>query len=305
MNAHQLIQHYHDKYLVPGKNELSQIQSRVDSLINAFQHSSYFAPMEVFIAGSFKKGTMIAGRGEADLEFFYRNSSIHFQTLRYEAIRIIETQFPEAEIEESSVAVTVIFPFKENDIEVDIVVGYPVNSPKQQSQVSSSDHYTITTGRTHVKYVKKQKSLYPQYQSTVRLVKDWRDAYELNLKSLHIELIVASLFATWDIEPMEYPGILHSFFRLLTSMCDGSTEILPVNWDLYDEDDISAYYTDDHVMIVDPADPSDNLADSLHTEDIAEIKSAATRAIYLINNNQWADLFGEDIIEKWQAQQTT
>ncbi len=296
MTAHQSIQHYHDKNLVPGKNELSQIQSRVDHLINAFKHSSFFKPMEVFIAGSYKKGTMLADHGEADIEFFYKNRTIHFPTLKNEAIRIVEANFPEAQVEESNVAVTVDFPFKENNIQVDIIVGFPVNSPKQQAQVSSSHHHRITTGRTHVKYVKKQKSMYPLYQSTVRLVKDWRDACDLNLKSLHIELIVAFLFAKRDIEDKEYPVILHSFFRHLTSMCDGGTAIIPVNWNLFEDNDISACYKNGNVMIVDPVNPSDNLADSLATEDIAEIKSTATKAISLINHNRWADLFDTEII---------
>lgn len=258
--------------------------------------------MEVFTAGSFKKGTMLSGRGEADLEFFYRKRNINFSLLKNEAIRIIKANYPTAEIYVSKVAVTVVFPFKENNIEVDIIVGFPVNSPKQQSSVVSSDHYTITTGRTHVKYIKKQKASNSLYQSTVRLIKDWKDAFELNLKSFHIELIVASLFDEWDIQPMEYPEILHSFFRHLTSMCDGSTPILPVNWNLFDMHDVTAKYNKENILIVDPADPSVNLADSLFSKDIADIKSAATKAIHLINNNLWAELFDESIIKKWQDQ---
>ena len=257
------------------------------------------------IAGSYKKKTMLAGRGEADIEFFYRNRNIDFPLLRSQAIRILEINFPEAEIEESNNAVTTSFQYKNNEISIDIVVGYLVNSPKQMAQVSSPKQYTITTGRIHVEYVNVQKVKYPLYLSAVRLIKDWRDACGLHLKSLHIELIAASLFAEWDIEPMEYPEILRSFFRHLTSVCDGATAILPVNWNLFDEDDITAEYTKNNVMIVDPANPSDNLADSISVEDIAEIKSSATRAIHLIDHNQWAELFHEEIINQWQDQLST
>jgi len=295
MTAHQLIDSYHNECLVPEQSEKDSIKGQVKRIFNAYKNNTALGPKELHIAGSFAKGTMLAGRMEADIELYYPRHNVSFYQIRDEAIRVAEACFPKAKISPSDKCINIEIEKKGTVRSFDIVLGFPVNSPQQMAEVRNEQQYIVTTGEFHVEYVKRQINEWSFYPNIVRLIKDWRNVWDVPLKSIHIELLVASALHYQKIEPLNYPECLKSCFKEMMSMCDG-TVISPVNWPL-DDELYDAPKSDAGINIIDPANPSDNMVDYLDSDDVTTIRRQATRAINLINNEDWRELWQDEFFD--------
>ena len=295
MNAHQLINSYHSKCLVPEESEINSIKGQVKRIFNAYKINTAIGPKECHIAGSFAKKTMLAGRMEADIELYYPRHNVSFSQIRNEAQRVAVKCFPKAKITPSDKCIRIEINKKGTIRSFDVVLGFPVNSPQQMSEVRREQQHIVTTGEFHVEYVRRQIQKWSFYPDIVRLVKDWRNAWELPLKSIHIELLVASALHFQTIKPLNYPECLKSCFKEIIGMCDGN-EIIPVNWPL-NEDLYTAIRSNAGILIIDPANPSDNIIDNLDSEDVLIIKRQASRAINFINNEDWGELWQDNFFD--------
>jgi hypothetical protein len=71
-------------------------------------------------------------------------------------------------------------------------------------------------------------------------------------------------------------------------MIDG-TPVFPVNWDYFDPDTLDNHY--DYPLLIDPANPSQNLLSELTQQEIQLIKKNASRAISMLENEDYGAIF--------------
>jgi hypothetical protein len=71
-------------------------------------------------------------------------------------------------------------------------------------------------------------------------------------------------------------------------MIDG-VPIFPVNWKYFDKNSINDHY--DFPVLIDPANPKENLLKDLSNEDAKKIKSKATKAIANIKIENYGKIF--------------
>jgi hypothetical protein len=144
----------------------------------------------------------------------------------------------------------------------------------------------------HIEYWKQKKNI-RYITETVMLLKDWRNKHlknehEVQLKSFHMEIIAAHAYKYRLENNYTIETFLISCFKDIQGMID-RTPIFPVDWEYFDEKNIYEHY--DFPLLIDPANPEDNLLKGLSDEDAKKIKSEATKAISNINNEKYGKVF--------------
>lgn len=193
--------------------------------------------------------------------------------------------------ENIAVHVTIRNPSRE-PVEIDVVPSFSVNSPLQAAQVRMHMLYQGITTVWHVEYVKMAAGRYSRYREAVMLLKHWKSEHGVPLESFHLELIAASALANREPESPDLIVVLDACFREIQSFCDG-LPVFPVDWDWYDDEAIHDSFPTQWV-IVDPANPRDNLAVSLDQSKIDVIRSKATRAISKLRTGELAEILDPD-----------
>jgi hypothetical protein len=120
------------------------------------------------------------------------------------------------------------------------------------------------------------------------LLKDWKNEQGIKLKSFHMELIAASAYEYRLENNYSLETFLVSCFQDIQGMIDG-VPIFPVNWKYFDRNSIEDHYN--FPLLIDPANPSDNLLYDLSDEESGKIKSEATKAISNIKNGYFGKVF--------------
>ena len=286
-----ILQSYVSNILNPTYNEISFIKSKLDSISNIIKNNSSLSLKEIRYGGSFIKGTMLKYKPEADIVLVFNKKSgksRNWNLLMDEVKRNLTNAFPEIAISKGeNIALHLSMINSDFKVDFDIVPSYYVNSPIQVSMIKDSKVYQGITTIWHVEYVSKFKSL-SNYIQTVMLLKDWKDEYHIPLKSFHLELIAASAFTYRKPYDNQLVSSVDSCFREMQGMLDGR-DIVPVDWEYYDD------YANDksHTTpcLIDPANPRENLLDSMTKEESKYLKKIVLKSMNYLDNDNFKVVF--------------
>lgn len=255
-------------------------KGRIRAFQNLFHHNTNLRLKECLPGGSFEKGTMLRYNFELDIVMVLEKPDVSFEQVQAEVCRFVKINMPELRVKErGKVSIPLSGKVGDQVYHMDIVPTYLINSPLQAAQVKNYVSYQGATSIWHIKYVRKQKAKCVDYVNLVLYIKNWVKANKLALKSFHVELIVA--FA------VEYRDILATYplrdnliecFKVIMSMVDGS-QVFPVDWKYFNKDKDLAYFKKDSVVLIDPANPKDNLAKGISKVDWKIIRSMAHKQI--------------------------
>ncbi|OLS23997.1 MAG: hypothetical protein HeimC3_22220 [Candidatus Heimdallarchaeota archaeon LC_3] len=140
------------------------------------------------------------------------------------------------------------------------------------------------------KYVIQFTSKYPYLIRIIQILKIWNENRKIRLSETILELLaIEATFRTNSPDPLEIE-ILKASFQTLHNALEGIS-IIPRDWQKYDG--ISASVSNLGIKIVDPGDPSNNLANNLSFQQDIQIRNECLRAISLISDNKVEKLLEE------------
>jgi len=284
---------YVDNVLKPPQNQLYGIPSKINKISNVIKNNTELSLKEIIPAGSYEKGTLLKYKPDVDLVLvFNKEPSIKrdWKKLMKKVYDRLLQAFPNNDIElGDQIAIHLKFNDQNDAVNFDIVPSYEVSSPLQMASVKNSKIYQGITSKWHNEYWKQKKSI-PLITETVMLLKDWnnKNKNEIKLKSFHMELIAASAYEFRLENNYNLDMFLISCFQDIQGMIDG-TPIFPVNWKYFDENSLYDHY--DFPLLIDPANPKENLLEYLSDEDAKKIKSKVTKAITNIKNENYGKVF--------------
>ena len=278
MNTRELQQLARD--LKPDYMEEQMLQSELNSIKRVLEHNSRFSVIQTLPGGSFAKGTMVKGTFEADIVFLI-NRSVGGQP--HDAVldnlhQVLSANFwHNTSIKKQGIAVTMTMKKTPYNLKFDVLVGYAVNSPIQMAEVKKSKFYRGSTSKFHVEYAKKQKQQYQDYAGLVRVLKRWAKKKNVPLSGFQLELLAAD--GVKNSQQRNLSSCLNSTYRTIQGFCDGR-KIYPVNWGQYfTKNEVRCQASPAGLLLVDPGDPSNNVASSIKAKNVSLIRGAAMREI--------------------------
>lgn len=192
------------------KNYTNQIDNLKDNVTGAIGEIEGIKLLKVKQAGSWKKGTGLAPRGENPLDidmvfFIEKEEGYEFdaETIREELIDILRVAYPNKEKEDfSNGKKTVGVVFRGTGLEVDIVPFIPEKPGSKygmqpEKQLYSGTHTTSVDGQ--LKFSRDLREKNREYTNIVRILKHWRNERELDLSSFALEILVGKLIHTGEI----------------------------------------------------------------------------------------------------------
>lgn len=205
--------------------QIDNLKKNVVTAVNALGGTRV---VKVIIAGSWKKGTALAPKGDLPLDVdmvFYldvdEDSSFDAEELRDEVIDVLCAAYPTKNRSDFTGGdKTIGVVFRGSGLEVDIV---PFIQEKGISTYGRQPRKILNSGdfRTSVekqlKFAKETKDQIPTFTSIVRILKSWRNYKELDLSSFSIELGVAHLVHTHRLSSTSISKAVISFFELFGS----------------------------------------------------------------------------------------
>jgi hypothetical protein len=285
------LQQYVDDILKPPQKQISDIPSKINKISNVIKNNTALSLKEIIPGGSYKKGTLLKYKPDVDLVLVFNKEpgiNRNWKELMKKVYDKLKQAFPNNDIElGDQIAIHLKFNDPNGTVNFDIVPSYYVNSPLQMAAVKNNKIYQGITSIWHIEYWKQKKSI-PLIVETVMLLKDWKNEHEIKLKSFHMELIAASAYEYRLENNYTLDTFLVSCFQDIQGMIDG-VPIFPVNWKYFDENSIYDHY--DFPLLIDPANPKENLLKDLSDEDARTIKSNATKAITNIKNENYGKVF--------------
>ena len=290
----------------------SQIENLIRKVRDAVQESDSTTVYRVIRAGSWKKGTALAPKGDypldADIVFFLKiddHASFDAEELRKEIINVLCKAYPTKKKSDfSNGKKTIGITFIGSGLEVDVVpfVPQPPGSEyglQPHKKLNSGNFETSVDGQ--LEFVKKVKRRNSNFAPAVRILKFWRNYQELELPSFTIELVVAELIESNRVSPSNsISNLVLRFFEEL-----GSDRILR----------ISFYGAKGRVgsttpWVSDPTNNANNSLSQISSSEWREIKSEAETAFETITYAEvvlskprtiklWKEIFGPSFsIEK-------
>lgn len=206
-------------------NQIDNLKSNVIKAMNDMKHTKV---KKVKIAGSWKKGTALAPKGDYPLDIdmvFYlavkENTSFDAEELREEVINVLESAYPNKEESDfTSGQKTIGIVFKGSGLEVDIVPFVPEKGNttygRQPRKKLNSGEFK-TSIEKQLNFISKIKGNHANFTSIVRILKSWRNYKELELPSFSTELVVASLIDAGKISNSSINQAIITFFEFLGS----------------------------------------------------------------------------------------
>ena len=241
--------------------------------------------------GSFEKDTMLRYDLEADVVLIFNKEPKKRKNWEH-LMNIVKNNlldaFPEAEIIESStIRHKILFINNEEEVYIDVVPSYYVESLIQIPFHYNSKIYQGITTIWHLEYFNKFKNL-PHFLDIIMLLKDWKNEHNIPLKSFHLEFITISAYHYRVTNTNSIENILKECFKEIQGMLDGNP-IIPVEWDYYTEKDILKNYT--IPCLIDSANPKDNLLKNISEKDCKYLKKEVVKAINLLDRVEYRKLF--------------
>jgi hypothetical protein len=289
---------YADEVLTPSNDQINFIKSKIKSIKKVLMQNSSLKPKEIHLGGSLAKGTILAYDLDADLVCIYNKSEEvknSWPKLVTIVVKVLKNNFPLLEVEEpGNLAIHIKTSLDDQPVNFDIVPCYYVNSPKMMEKHTDSKLYRPITTIWHTRYLERYKN-YRYFTHVARLLKDWKKEQDVpSLKNIHLELITADVYDNVidDIKNIgEIDGVLMSCFENIIDTLDGYT-VIPSHWRYCNENDYQEQY--DNPVLIDPANPNDNLMDNLEP-DIEETRKKIKKKVKITMENlrqgYYADIF--------------
>ena len=201
-----------------------QIDSLKENVLKAVNNMEGSKVTKVKRAGSWKKGTALAPKGDypldIDMVFFLDvedDTSFDAQELRDEIIDVLCEAYPNkkrSDFTDGQKTIGVVF--KGSGLEADIVPFIPEKGNttygRQPRKKLNSGEFKTSIDK-QLDFISKIKDKYPNFTSVVRLLKSWRNYQELELSSFSIELAVAHLISEGRISVSSINLAITMFFE--------------------------------------------------------------------------------------------
>ena len=205
--------------------QIDYLKGKVSQTINNMEYAKV---IKVKRAGSWKKGTALAPKGDYPLDVdmvFYLSLQEHTafdaEELRQEIIQVLCNAYPNKVASDFTGGnKTVGIVFRGSGLEVDIVPfiperGHTTYGRQPRKKLNSGEFKTSVDKQ--LEFINQIKNKCSNFTSIVRILKSWRNYKELELSSFSIELIVANLIESGKISNSSINQAVISFFELLGS----------------------------------------------------------------------------------------
>ena len=205
--TNQQLNHYVNRIKLTQERKSSytnQIDNLKDNVITAINRMENTKVTKVKRAGSWKKGTALAPKGDypldIDMVFFIdleEDTSFDAEELREQIIDVLCEAYPNKERSDfTDGQKTIGVVFRGSGLEVDIVPFIPEKGNttygRQPRKKLNSGEFK-TSVEKQLDFISKIKDECANFASIVRILKSWRNYKELELSSFSIELAVAYL----------------------------------------------------------------------------------------------------------------
>ena len=205
--------------------QIDNLKDKVSQAINSMKHTKV---IKVKQAGSWKKGTALAPKGDYPLDIdmvFYLNLQEHTafdaEELKQGIVQVLCNAYPhkvESDFTEGDKTVGIVF--RGSGLEADIVPfiperGHTTYGRQPRKKLNSGEFKTSVDKQ--LEFINQIKNKCSNFTSIVRILKSWRNYKELELSSFSIELIVASLVESSRISRSSINQAIIKFFELLGS----------------------------------------------------------------------------------------
>ena len=201
-----------------------QIDNLKDNVVKAIDGMENTRVTRVRRAGSWKKGTALAPKGDypldIDMVFFLdleKNTSFDAEELREEIIKVLCGAYPNKERSDfTDGQKTIGVVFRGSGLEVDIVPFIPESGNttygRQPRKNLKSEEFKTSVDK-QLDFVSEIKDKCSNFTSIVRILKSWRNNKELELSSFSIELAVAHLIKEGKIAASSINQAVIAFFE--------------------------------------------------------------------------------------------
>lgn len=293
-----------DKVNLPrdqAQKHRDQVNALRDRLKTKIDDDPDFALVKMLHAGSVAKGTGLRNVNDLDVAIYVRRSDAPSddELVPWLADRLFEAN-PNMErdqfVENDH---TVTLSFRGTGLDVDAVpVLYDGAEDDRGDLINRHTGERVETSvPLHLEFIRNRRKTYGDaYTELIRLTKWWKReavksyAPNLRLKSFIIELIWAHLADT-GTDLTDYPQALEQFFVHLVKHVDQ-----PISFDDYAS---KPRPKGDPIEIIDPVNPSNNVAKDYKGIDRERISAAALEALSAINEATFAPTKGREV-ELWQ-----
>ena len=205
--------------------QIDNLKENVCKAINGMENTQV---TKVRRAGSWKKGTALAPKGDypldIDMVFFLEleeNTSFDAKELREEIIKVLCEAYPNKEKSDfTDGQKTIGVVFRGSGLEVDIVPFIPERGNttygRQPRKRLNSGEFK-TSVEKQLDFISEIKGKCANFTSIVRILKSWRNYKELELSSFSIELAVAHLIKKGRISDSSINQAVIIFFEFFGS----------------------------------------------------------------------------------------
>lgn len=242
-----------------------------------------FALKRIMLSGSLAKGTALRTLNDIDMAVYVSGSDAPHDLrglLDYLAERLRKAfpNFSPDQVKPQTYSVTV--SFRGSGLDVDVVpVLYAGLADWRGDLISQEDGSFLETSiPLHLEFARKRKKAQPNhYAQVVRLVKFWarlmkKEREDFRFKSFMIEMILSKLCDD-GVDFSDYPEALQAFFTYLANT--GLRERIVFS-DYYPASDVPKF--SDPVQIIDPINPTNNVARLYTAQNADDIADAALDA---------------------------
>lgn len=203
------------------KSQIDNLRDNVRKAINDMENTKL---TKVKIAGSWRKGTALAPKGDYPLDIdlvFYlaleEDISFDAEELREEIIDVLCEAYPTKERSDfTDGQKTIGIVFRGSSLEVDIVPFIPEKGNttygRQPRKKLNSGEFKTSVDK-QLDFTKKIKSKCSNFTSIVRILKSWKNYKELDLSSFSFELAVANLIEEGRISGVSINQSIINFFE--------------------------------------------------------------------------------------------
>jgi hypothetical protein len=206
-----------------SNEDKKKYQPQIDNLISSIQikineHTDTNV-VKVLQAGSWRKGTIIKKMDnnpvDIDLVFFLNIDMSNYETFQEISqvmIPILKLIYPNKNDEDFwDNPKTAGLEFISSGLNVDIVPVRDINTEDYVQQPDINNIRFFTSPKNQLKFISERKEANPNYSTIVRILKKWKNFQEVKLSSFAIELIVAHLDLTIEIETTIEESLLRFF----------------------------------------------------------------------------------------------
>lgn len=211
MNPGETLDQFHDRAIIPSRDEISSKLAAIDEFIRAVEGAfskSGQSIAEIHKSGSLGKGTAIRGGADIDLVVYFNGLSTmnDLKSKRPQLLKDLEQKISEIRLWTGRVrlqgktpyALAYTFDGEQMDIlpGFDIVKAYPGGLKTIYSELSAlsspacsaseAQNYSVSLAPLQIKFVKGHNET---VKRGIRLLKYWKQAKNLDLRSYAMELL--------------------------------------------------------------------------------------------------------------------